>query len=115
MPLTIKLSDLFRATLPERSGNLGFIGISPDGSAYHVVVPVDLQIAKGVKACNRPTDGTPFGGYKDWRYFPCPAYVSPDSPAEETILRRRKARENFHLLSAWAAEMGIELHLDIDQ
>jgi hypothetical protein len=72
--LQVKVQDIRRATLPVRSGNEGWIGVSPRGDAYHVVVPVDVQIARGVMACNRPTDGTPFGGYSGWLYFRCPPY-----------------------------------------
>ena len=36
------------------------LGFAPDGSSYHVVVPVDARIARGLKAGNRPADGTPF-------------------------------------------------------
>ena len=77
MSLLIDFNDIFRATLDEDCGNEGYIGIAPDGGRYHVVVPVDRQIARGIKAGNRPQDGTPFGGYKDWRYFGCPGYKRP--------------------------------------
>ena len=40
MKLSISLSDIYRATLAEDCGNEGYIGITPDGSSYHVVVPV---------------------------------------------------------------------------
>ena len=43
--LRIKVQDVGRATLPVRSGNEGWIGVSPKGDDYHVVVPVDVQIA----------------------------------------------------------------------
>ncbi len=72
--LRLKVQDVRRATLPVQSGNEGWIGVSPQGNAYHVVVPVDAQIARGVMACNKPTDGTPFGGYSGWLYFRCPPY-----------------------------------------
>ena len=54
MPLSIDFTDIVRATLDEDSGNEGYIGLSPDGRRYHVVVPVDRQIARGIKAGNRP-------------------------------------------------------------
>ena len=41
--LNIRLSDIWRATLENDCGNEGYIGISPDGTQYHVVVPVDRQ------------------------------------------------------------------------
>jgi len=36
--LRVKVQDIGRATLPARSGNEGWIGISPRGDDYHVVV-----------------------------------------------------------------------------
>jgi len=112
--LRVKLSDIWRATLDERCGNVGFLGISPDGSAYHVVVPVDLQIARGVKACNQPTDGTPFGGYAGWRYFQCRGYSGVGHPELDREIRERAARENVGSLKAWAAQDGIAVEIDED-
>ncbi|MGC8659298.1 MAG: hypothetical protein ACP5U1_09510, partial [Desulfomonilaceae bacterium] len=60
-----------------------------DGDSYHVVSPVDSQIAKGVMACNRPTDGTPFGGYSNWFYFRIPPY--PESTDQTQDERMRQA------------------------
>ena len=107
MALRIDFQDIFRATLAEDCGNIGFMGVAPDGSAYHVVVPVDLQIARGVKARNMPADGTPFGGYRGWLYFPCRPY-----PAGPTGDRKQQARSNAALLLAWAAGQGLELDID---
>jgi hypothetical protein len=109
--LMVKLSDLWRATLEERCGNVGFIGISADGSKYHVVVPVDLQIARGVKACNRPEDGTPFGGYTGWRYFQCEPYSLVGHPQVDQEARRAMARENGLALGRWAAGMGVRVEV----
>ncbi len=55
--LDMKLTDLFRAAMANHCGNEGFIGIAPDGSRYHVVVPVDRQIARGLKFWIAPDDG----------------------------------------------------------
>ncbi|MBI5250075.1 MAG: hypothetical protein HY912_11335 [Desulfomonile tiedjei] len=82
--LQLKIQDIRRATLPVRSGNEGWIGVSPNGDAYHVVVPVDVQIARGVMACNKPSDGTPFGGYSGWLYFRCPPYEDESVDEERT-------------------------------
>jgi hypothetical protein len=103
--LRIKLRDVWRATLPGVSGNEGWIGVSPRGDQYHVVVPVDTQIARGVMACNLPTDGTPFGGYTGWLYFRCPPYE--DCDADEKTLREAKARETAESLISWLAAQGI--------
>jgi hypothetical protein len=104
--LYIKAKDIGRATLPSRSGNEGWIGVSPRGDEYHVVVPVDVQIARGVMACNRPTDGTPFGGYVGWLYFRCPPYH--DEGADENILRKEQIRNTSEQLIRWLASYGIE-------
>jgi hypothetical protein len=104
--LRIAITDILRATLPLRSGNEGWIGVSPDGAKYHVVVPVDAQIARGVMACNKPTDGTPFGGYNNWIYFRCPPYEDNDRPSEE--LRRQYAEITAKRLESSLRARGIE-------
>jgi len=103
----IRLSDLIRATLPEESGNEGYIGISPDGSAYHVVAPVDRLIARGLKFWERPDDGTPFGGYRGWRYFLCLTYPPPSGKGPDRHIET--ARENGYLLQKWALAQDIEM------
>jgi hypothetical protein len=105
--LSIKLQDLLRATLPVRSGNEGWIGVSPRGDAYHIVVPVDVQIARGVMACNRPTDGTPFGGYTNWLYFRCPPYE--DEGWDDPELRYEQAKRTAEELTKWLASYGVEV------
>jgi len=92
--LDTKLSDLFRATMPDVSGNEGFIGIAPDGSQYYVVVAVDHQIALGLKSWVSPNDGTPFGVYKGRRYFSCPTYEATECHRLDRETRLEKAREN---------------------
>jgi hypothetical protein len=103
--LIVRFQDLFRATLPGTSGNEGWIGVSPRGDEYHVVVPVDVQIARGVMACNRPTDGTPFGGYSQWIYFRCEPFEGDD--ADTGSIRTSKARENAAGLLRFLASYGI--------
>jgi hypothetical protein len=107
MVLRIKKSDVLRATLADNCGNVGFIGLAGDGSAYHVVVPVDYQIARGVKARNRPTDGTPFGGYRGWHYYECQPF-----PASGTVTREEQTAKNAEVLNAWAARLGISIGLE---
>ena len=102
MTLTVRNADILRATLPAFCGNTGYLGFAPDGSAYHVVVPVDEQIARGIKAGNRPDDGTPFGGYRQWLYFQCCPYETEISGA-----RKAQASANAAVLTAWAAERNI--------
>jgi hypothetical protein len=103
----IAFNDVRRATLPVRSGNVGWIGVSPDGTDYHVVVPVDIQIARGVMACNRPDDGTPFGGYSGWLYFECAPYE--DDGKDNPDLREQRARQTALQIVAWLKSYDIEV------
>jgi hypothetical protein len=110
--LRVKLSDLFRATLSHESGNEGYIGIARDCSRYHVVAPVDRQIARGLKFYAQPDDGTPFGGYKDWLYFCCPTYSGdPSDGRADHHAHLAAARENAWFLQKWGAAKGIEVSL----
>jgi len=104
--LLIKIEDIRRATLPSHSGNEGWIGVSPAGDAYHVVVPVDIQIARGVMACNRPTDGTPFGGYTSWLYFRCAPYE--DEGTMDRSDRDRQVQKNTADLINLLISYGIQ-------
>ena len=115
MTLSIDFNDILRATLDDESGNEGYIGIAPDGHGYHVVVPVDRQIARGIKAGNRPLDGTPFGGYKEWHYFCCAGHNRPTKYNGEEIQKRRlkQARTNALLLQTWAAKLHIEVEIRV--
>jgi len=109
--LQVKFDDIFRATLPVRSGNEGWIGVAPTGLEYHVVVPVDTQIARGVMACNRPTDGTPFGGFSGWTYFRCPPFEVEDDAADEDALRMDAALETAQSLILLLAARGVAAEL----
>jgi hypothetical protein len=106
MTLRIRRSDILRATLHARTGNTGYLGFAPDGSEYHVVVPVDEQIARGIKAGNMPVDGTPFGGYRDWLYFHCRQY---DRDSDEA--REAQVDANAAVLVAWAESKDIQLEI----
>jgi hypothetical protein len=110
--LGIRLSDLFRATLADGCGSEGFIGISPEGSQYHVVVPVDRQMARGLKFWAQPADGTPFGGYVGWHYFVCLTYPDiPENHEGDHEARLGQARENGWLIRKQAGAMGLEIHV----
>ncbi len=111
--MEVKLSDIYRATLPSKSGNEGWIGLDPVGKKYHVIVPVDPQIARGVMACNRPTDGTPFGGYTGWVYFRCEPFNGGDEEREEE-LRWSTARQNAEKLVKFASGLGIAVTIAED-
>jgi len=110
--LRVKFQDVVRATLPIRSGNEGWIGVSPRGDEYHVVVPVDVQIARGVMACNRPTDGTPFGGYAGWLYFRCPPY--DDEGKDDKVERLKQASTTGEKLVRWLTSYDIEAQCEPD-
>lgn len=111
-PLPVALTDVFRATLADRTGNVGYLGLARDGSGYHVVVPVDTQIARGLKAGNRPLDGTPFGGYSGWVYFECRTYPWPGGEAEEELaVRWKQSRINAGALKDWAGKLGLRVEI----
>lgn len=110
--VALRLSDVVRATLGGGCGNVGFIGISPDGSRYHVVVPVDRKISRGLKFWEEPADGTPFGGYKCWHYALCPSYAEQlEDPLADRKARLARAKENGRLLRAWAEGMNMEVEI----
>ena len=114
--LRIEFADILRATLPARSGNEGWIGVSPKGDQYHIVVPVDRQIARGVMACNLPKDGTPFGGYSGWLYFPCTPYDDEDETGEASDkLRVQHARASADSLIKWLNSYEVEARVTGDK
>ncbi len=108
--LQIKIQDIQRATLPSSSGNEGWIGVSPSGDAYHIVVHVDVQLARGVMACNRPNDGTPFGGYASWLYFRCAPYEP--GPLSELDARNIQVHRTSVELIGWLASHGIAAQIE---
>jgi len=113
--MQIKLSDLWRATLADYTGNEGYIGIDPGGLRYHVVVPVDRQIARSVRAGLPPEDGTPFGGYRGWLYFGCLPYEGDkENHARDREARRERTHENAWLIQKWGAGLGLEIELADD-
>lgn len=110
--LRINFADILRATLPLRSGNEGWIGVSPTGDQYHIVVPVDRQIARGVMAGNLPEDGTPFGGYSGWLYFPCEPFEDENKTgAALEKLRVDQARASADSLVKWLAGYHIRVEI----
>ncbi len=72
-----------------------------------MVVPVDEQIARGIKAGNRPDDGTPFGGFHDWHYFQCRPHETNEDGAREA-----QAGSNAAVLIAWAVGHSIQVEID---
>jgi hypothetical protein len=113
--LQIRFQDILRATLSAPCGNRGWIGFAPRGDRYHVVVPVDAQIARGVMACNRPMDGTPFGGYAGWIYFMCPPFEMEDDVVVDEQARLVRAEHTAEELVSWLAGYGIEAEIIYDR
>ncbi|WP_028321231.1 hypothetical protein [Desulfatiglans anilini] len=110
--MRIKLSDLWRATLADYTGNEGYIGIDPEGERYHIIVPVDRQIARSVRAGIPPEDGTPFGGYSGWRYFGCLPYEGDKvDHGKDRKAREERTLENGWLIQKWGAALGLEIRL----
>ena len=70
------------------------------------MTPVDVQIARGVKAGNRPADETPFGGYRGWQYFHCLPYDTDSEGAHEA-----QAALNADALARWASEHGLDVEV----
>lgn len=116
MALRLTLKDLIRATLPQGGGQMGFIGISPAGDEYHLLVPVDLDRAQVLSASSAPGRGLglgPLGARPGWLYLPCRTYQPPSSclqgrPEAEAFIRARRAQA---LLTAaqiadWAEKRG---------
>jgi hypothetical protein len=58
-------------------------------------------------ACNRPTDGTPFGGYSGWIYFMCHPYDMEDHAVADEQARFRRAEQTVDILVPWLAGYGI--------
>jgi len=113
MTLKIKFRDILRATLSFRTGNESWIGIAPDGSSYHIVSPVDTQISKGVMACNRPTDGTPFGGYSGWVYLRIPPFIRTGD--DEETAKKKQARLISQELVEKLKQFGINADIDVNE
>ena len=110
MTVKIKFVDILRATLGFRTGNESWIGVSPDSNCYHIVSPVDTQISKGVMACNRPTDGTPFGGYRGWVYLRIPPFFDgvPDAESARRDHAVKVSQELIKKLDRYGIRSSVE-------
>ena len=111
MGLTFSLDDLVKATLPSGWGQAGFVGVSPKGDSYHVLVPVELDLAS--ETFRMALDGwaEPMGGRPDWRYYYCRTYEPPPRdgrPWPDALLaaRQRQAKISGEMLVAWARRQG---------
>lgn len=109
--MRFSMDDLVRATLPSGWGRAGFVGLSPGGESYHVLVPVELDLAAAAFRLALEGWAEPMGGRPAWRYHYCRTYDPPprDSrPWPDALLaaRRRQATRNGELLKAWARRQG---------
>ncbi len=117
MALSLALTDVVRATLPQGHGHVGFIGLAPDGEAYHLLTPVDLEQAQ-VLCAAAGSGGEPAPPELElrpgWRYLPCRTYQPPPSPCAAgrpgpgafAQARRTQALLTAGLIAAWARRQG---------
>lgn len=111
MALSFTMEDLVRATLPSGWGQVGFVGVSPGGDSYHVLAPVDLDLAEGTFRMALHGLAEPLGGRPGWRYYYCRTYDPPPRdrhPWLKVLLdkRMRQALHSGELLVAWARQQG---------
>ncbi|MBI5524482.1 MAG: hypothetical protein HY910_17795 [Desulfarculus sp.] len=112
MALRFAMSDLVRATLPQGQGWVGLVGVEPAGRAYHVLAPVDLDLAWGLMRLGLLDQARELGGHPGWRYRLCPAYAPPPPRrGRPPAIAFRAARQAQALatgreLLAWAARQG---------
>jgi hypothetical protein len=111
MGLSFAMDDLVKATLPSGWGQAGFVGVSPHGDSYHVLVPVELDLALETFRMALDDWAEPLGGRPGWNYYYCSTYDPPPRdgrPWPEAILteRSRQARQSGELLVAWVRRKG---------
>jgi hypothetical protein len=111
MALSFAVEDLVKATLPSGWGQAGFVGVSPGGDSYHVLVPVDLDLAEGTFRMALHGWAEPLGGRPGWRYYYCRTYDLPPKdrlPWLEALMegRLRRAVHSGELLVSWARQQG---------
>ena len=109
--MRFSMDDLVRATLPSGWGRAGFVGVSPGGESYHVLVPVELDLAADTFRLALEGWAEPMGGRPAWRYHYCRTYDPPPRdgrPWPDALLaaRRRQATRSGELLKAWARRQG---------
>jgi len=116
--LCFALADLLRATLPQGQGWVGLVGVDPEGQAYHVLAPVELELAWGMMRLGLMDQARELGGRPGWRYRLCRAYAPPpprrgQPPAEAfRAARRAQALATGRELLAWAGQRGWWASLD---
>lgn len=113
MALLFYLRDVLKATLPQGYGHVGFIGVAPEGREYHVLSPVELDLALGAVVTTGSGDGLTLGGHAHWSYLLCQTYRPPPpsasggpDQAQVSQARLRQARFNGQRLVSWARSQG---------
>jgi hypothetical protein len=107
----LSMNDIIRATLPRGWGYVGFLGVNPAGDSYHVMAPVEIDLAADVFIMALDGQAEPLGGRPGWRYYYCHTYEPPPQdgrPWPEALLvaRRQRARHSGELFRAWARRQG---------
>lgn len=117
MAFRLSMEDMIRATLPSGWGYVGFLGVSPAGDSYHVLAPVEVDLAADIFIMALDGLAEPMGGRPGWRYYYCHTYEPPPKhcrPWPEALLaaRRRRAKHSGELFSAWARRQGWWVEFD---
>ncbi|MFH1035476.1 MAG: hypothetical protein V1806_13285 [Pseudomonadota bacterium] len=121
MALRFRLNDLLRATLPQGQGWVGLVGVEPGGRDYHVLAPVELELALGLMRLGWAGQWRALGGRQGWHYRPCRAYAPPPPgagrppAAEFRAARLAQALATGRELVDWAGRWGWWASLERDQ
>lgn len=113
MALTSRLADLVAATLPQGQGWVGLVGMEPQGYAYHVLAPVELELVQGLGPEGLAGAALALGERPGWLYRPCRAYAPPPprgawpEPEQFRAARRAQALATGRELLAWAGPSGL--------
>jgi hypothetical protein len=110
------MSELVKATLPQGLGRGCFLGIAPDGGAWHRLGPLDLDQAQALSIWAGEPAGqavASLGGRPGWRYLFCQPYATPPpraggpAPAEAfRHARQAQARLTGEQVRRWALRQG---------
>jgi hypothetical protein len=123
MALRLAMNELVKATLPQGLGRACFIGVAPDGLAWHRLGPLDMDQAQALISGGpgRPAGpGGPGGeeafaldGRPGWRYLLCRPYNPPpptaQGPASAEAFRAARlaqARDTARRVREWALRQG---------
>lgn len=121
MALIFRLADLVAATLPQGQGWVGLVGVEPGGRAYHVLAPVDLELAQGLGPAALAGQAQALGGRPGWHYRLCRGYPPPPPrsgrppAAAFRAARQAQALATGGELLAWAGRRGWWASLEQNQ